>query len=360
MSKLNPITTPLRKFKGHEEGVKAVAVFPDKGRIVTGSVDKTVRLWDLKTSVVLKMEGHSIGVWRLAVSQDGQLIASGDKGGQVIVWHGETGESLIRPIKAHSRTIYSLDFSPDGTVLATGSSDRTMKLWNTKTWQQKGNSIECGSAVRCVRYSPSGTLLAIATFDNIEIYNSGTRKLKCVASFKGSTSINLSLAWTPDGTRLLTGGNESDPTIREWDTLTWKQVGDPWVGHSDYISAIAVDPTGTLVASTSPRYDNHVRLWRLSDRRTIAIFKHSSSPTCVTFSMDGKHILSGSDDKMISEWAVPNNFNSKACFCPRFRCHNKSSMFRADPSHHDSPYCMHRWKLVYRRRTTHTRYQRQC
>jgi WD40 repeat protein len=169
---------------------------------------------------MLKMDRHSIGVWRLAVSRDGQLIASGDKGGDVIIWHGEAGESLIQPIKAHPRMIYSLYFSPDGTVLTTGSSDKMMKLWDTKTWQQKENSIECGNAVRCERYSPPGTLLAIATFDNIEIYISGTKKLKCVASFKGHISTNLSLAWTPDGTRLLTGGNESDPTISEWDALT--------------------------------------------------------------------------------------------------------------------------------------------
>ncbi|OJA08248.1 hypothetical protein AZE42_02070 [Rhizopogon vesiculosus] len=48
-------------------------------------------------------------------------------------------------------------------------------------------------------------------------------------------------------------------------------VGDPWDGHTD-IYAIAVNPVGTLVASASD--DKHVRLWRLWDRRTIAIFKH--------------------------------------------------------------------------------------
>ncbi|KAG2362239.1 hypothetical protein BDR07DRAFT_1357912 [Suillus spraguei] len=312
MADFIPITTPLRGFKGHGEYVMAVVVFPDKRRMVTASDDKTLRLWDLKTGVMLKtMEQHRNEVWRLAVSQDGQLIASGDTGGEFIVWHGETGESLTQSIKAHTSYIYSLDFSPDGSVLATGSWDKTMKLWNTETWQQQEDSIECASAsaVRCVRYSPSGKLLAVATFDNIKIYNATTRER--IASFKGHTSINLSVAWTPDGSRLLTGGNESDPTIREWDALTWQQVGDPWTGHSDYISAIAVNPAGTLVASASPGHDNHVRLWRLSDRRTIAIFQDFSFPTCLTFSADGKHVLSGGQDKMISEWAVPQCIHPK-------------------------------------------------
>jgi WD40 repeat protein len=66
--------------------------------MITGSDDKTLRIWDLETGVVLKkMEGHSSAVQALAVSRDGQIIASGDNGGEIIAWHGETGESLTKP-----------------------------------------------------------------------------------------------------------------------------------------------------------------------------------------------------------------------------------------------------------------------
>jgi WD40 repeat protein len=267
--------------------------------MVAGSHDKTLRLWDLETGVVLKMmEGHSSQVEALAVSRDGQIIASGDDGGELIAWHGENGESLTKPIKAHSSQIYSVDFSPDGMVLATGAWDGMTKFWCTKTWQMQGVPINCGY-VYCIRYSPSGQLLAIATDQNILIYNPGTREH--VASFKAHTKQNSSLAWTPDGTRLLSGGDHNDPTIREWDPLTWQQVGHPWEGHISYIYAIAINPAGTLVASASQ--DGHVRLWRLSDRQNIGVFKHSSPSLSVTFSVDGRHILSGGYDK-ISEWEV--------------------------------------------------------
>jgi WD40 repeat protein len=268
--------------------------------MVTGSLDKTLRIWDLETGVVLKkMEEHSSEVRALAVSRDGQMIASGDFGGGVIAWHGENGESLTQPIKAHSERINSVDFSPDGAVLATGAWDGMTKFWCTKTSQMQGDPIEC-DPVNCIRYSPSGELLAIATNQNIQIYNAGTRER--VASF--NTKQNLSLAWTPDGTRLISGGDVEDPTIREWDPLTWQQVGQPWKGHTSYIWAIAIDPAGTLVASAS--YDKHVRLWRLSDRQNIGVFEHSSPLWSVTFSVDGRHILSGDRDKKISEWEVPH------------------------------------------------------
>jgi WD40 repeat protein len=353
MSELIPITTPLQEFKGHGKSVSAVAVFPDKQRMVTGSKDKTLRLWDLKTGVVLKkMEGHSSRVWALAVSRDGQLIASGDENGKVIIWHGETGESLTQLTKAHSFGVYSLDFSPDGTVLATGSHDKTTKLWNTETWKPQDDPIKCRSCVYCVRFSPSG-LLAIATNTNIQIYNPGTRE----CTFKTHTC-NYSFAWTPDGTRLLTSGYESDPntirepntirkpntiresnTIREWDTTNWQEIGSPWTSHSDTIRSIAVNPAGTLVASAS--HDNHIRLWQLSDRRTVAIFKHSYATLCVTFSVDSKHILSGSDNKIILEWAIPNDIISKVRFRLSVVTHHNSNMFRADLRPHYSPHCIH-------------------
>jgi WD40 repeat protein len=141
--------------------------------------------------------------------------------------------------------------------------------------------------------------MAIATnTGHIEIWN--PMDLNCIAKFRAA--INFSLVWTLDGTRLLSRGYGYDPTIREWDTSTWKQVGDPWSGHAEAIYAIAINSTGTLVASAS--YDKHVRLWRRSDQRTITIFKHSHSVYCVTFSVDDKHIFSGGYENKISEWAV--------------------------------------------------------
>ncbi|KAG1893754.1 uncharacterized protein F5891DRAFT_1258305 [Suillus fuscotomentosus] len=163
----------------------------------------------------------------------------------------------------------------------------------------QGDPIECG-IVNCVRYSPSGELLAIATGSDIQIYNPGTREH--VASLTGQ---NLSLAWMPNGTRLLSAGGDY---IFEWDTSTWQQVGHRWKGHTDTINAIAIHPAGTLVASVSE--DKHVCLWRLSDQRTIAVFQHSSPMTCVTFSVDGKYILSGGQDRQISEWAIPKDILS--------------------------------------------------
>src|SRR6267154_488420 len=103
-----PIITPVREYEDHEGHLRGLAVFPYGRRMVTGSWDKTLRLWDLKDGTVLKkMKGHRHAVSSVAISPNGQLVASGDGGGELISWHGDTGESLTQAIGAHSTNINS-------------------------------------------------------------------------------------------------------------------------------------------------------------------------------------------------------------------------------------------------------------
>jgi WD40 repeat protein len=298
-------STPVREFDNLGD-VPAVAVLPEGRRMATASADGILRLWDLKNGVLLKeLEGLGREMGSMALSRDGQLIASCDNGGNVSAWDVDTGRRVIRGFRPHESSSCLLDFSPDGATLATASGQMT-KLWSTETWQMQGKPIDCGFSVNCVRYSPSGQLLAIATIpelqswdpkDTIQIWNPATRQR--IAKFgEGATSV--SLLWTPDGTCLLSIGN---PTIRQWDSSTWKQVGHIWKGNVG--SCIAVNCNGTLVAY--PTTCNQVRIRRLSDEQTIAIFQHSDLPYCTTFSVDGKHILAGGEDKKISQWAVPKH-----------------------------------------------------
>jgi WD40 repeat protein len=314
MATLIPNTTPIRTFEDHGDRVVAVAVFRDE-RMVTGSYDGKLCLWDLKTGVMLKkMEGHRSRVRALAVSPDEKWIASGDESGELIAWHGRTGEPLDQVInKAHNGWIFSLHFFPDSQWLASGSSDTTVKLWSASTWQVQCR-LNCGGNVRCIQHSLSSNgynRLAIATDRNIQIYHNYDSSYGRYLAFPTQLTrtigggFNYSLAWTPDGKRLLSGGNGTDPTIQEWDTSTWQQVSDPWKGHFKNILALSLNSDGTLLASAS--LDNHVRLWRLSDRRNIAIFKHPGEVNCVTFSADDRRILSGGMDKKILEWPTSGN-----------------------------------------------------
>ncbi|KAG2746500.1 WD40 repeat-like protein [Suillus brevipes Sb2] len=216
-------------------------------------------------------------------------------------------------LKGHGQYIGSISYFPDGQRMVSGSDDATARQWDLK----EGKEIE---EVRDVYHED--TICAVAVFPDRRQMVTGSRDKTLriwdletgvvLKKMEGHSSENLSLAWTPDGTRLLSGGDEDDPTIREWDSLTWQQVGHPWEGHTSHIWAIAINPAGTLVASASN--DNHVRLWRLSDRQNIGVFQHSSGVYTVTFSVDGRHILSGGGGNKTSEWEVPTGAHAKVGF----------------------------------------------
>jgi WD40 repeat protein len=319
---VEPTTRHRRLFDNYGVAVNAVAVFPDGRRMATKSQDGMIRLWDWKNGVVLNEMKWKASINEpgcLAISRDGRMIASGEDGGFVMAWDGDTGKPLLQAFKGHNAKVASLDFSPDCATLVTAStvsSSDGVKLCNTQTWQPaQGKPITTKLAVS-VRYSPSGEFLAIATYrPSVEIWNPSTGELIATHLIPPSPSPNYwfsPLQWTPDGTCVLTSGvGQELSTIAVWDSPSWTLPGGPWRGHTGSISAIAVNPSGTLVASAAdgcyptPSSDSTVRLWRLSDGENIAIFQHSDIPTCVTFSLDGKYILSGGKDKKIAEWAVP-------------------------------------------------------
>src|SRR5262249_41635743 len=101
-------------LKGHQGPVLSVAVMPDSGRIVSGSADNTVRIWDAKTFVELaQLKGHEGSVLSVAVTPDGSRIISGSADKTVRVWDAKTFVELAQ-LKGHERSVLSVAVTPDG------------------------------------------------------------------------------------------------------------------------------------------------------------------------------------------------------------------------------------------------------
>jgi len=128
-SRLDPRPEPplwLRSLEGHTDGVQAVAVSPDGRFIVSGSEDRTVKVWELESGRLLRsLEGHTDGVQAVAVSPDGRFIVSGSEDRTIRAWEPESRESRV--LFWNDAAIFSLALSRDGRLLACG--DAAGRVW---------------------------------------------------------------------------------------------------------------------------------------------------------------------------------------------------------------------------------------
>ncbi|RKK76434.1 Vegetative incompatibility protein HET-E-1 [Fusarium oxysporum] len=121
----------VQTLKGHSSSVNSVAFSADGQRLASGSIDKTVKIWDAATGAYIQtLEGHNASVNSVAFSADSQRLASGSIDKTIKVWDAATGECL-QTLKGHSDWVNSVAFSADGQRLASGSDDKAIKVWDT-------------------------------------------------------------------------------------------------------------------------------------------------------------------------------------------------------------------------------------
>uniref|UniRef100_A0A0D2XSJ5 NACHT domain-containing protein n=1 Tax=Fusarium oxysporum (strain Fo5176) TaxID=660025 RepID=A0A0D2XSJ5_FUSOF len=121
----------LQTLEGHCDSVNSVAFSADGQRLASGSIDKTVKIWDAATGAYIQtLEGHAASVNSVVFSADGQRLASGSDDKTIKVWDAATG-ACLQTLEGHRNSVRSMAFSADVQRLASGSDDKTIKVWDT-------------------------------------------------------------------------------------------------------------------------------------------------------------------------------------------------------------------------------------
>jgi WD40 repeat protein len=170
---------PRQVFRGHTDWVNSVALSRDGSRAVSGG-DTTVRLWDVATGKQLHcLSGHKDTVKSVAISPDGDRVVSSGLDGTVRLWDAETGKELRR-LEGHASWVMCVAFSPDGKRIATASEGvvrgrkdeslfekYTIRVWDVETGSELLHSQGGDGGVRCVAFSPDGTRLLSGGDDRV-------------------------------------------------------------------------------------------------------------------------------------------------------------------------------------------------
>ncbi|MBL8424565.1 MAG: pentapeptide repeat-containing protein [Candidatus Accumulibacter phosphatis] len=283
--------------QGHSSWVSSVAFSPDGRRLLSGSYDETLRLWDAETGQEIRsFTGHQGPVASVAFSPDGRRLLSGSKDQTLRLWDAESGQ-VIRSFAGHQSWVTSIAFSPDDRRLLSGSDDHTLRLWDAESGQVIRSFAGHRSAVASVAFSLDGRRLLSGSYDEtLRLWDAESgQEIRSFAGHQGPVS---SVTFSPDGRRLLSGSD--DQTLRLWDAESGQEIRS-FAGHQSWVTSVAFSPDGRRLLSGS--FDHTLRLWDVESGQEIRSFAgHQGSVTSVAFSPDGRRLLSGSEDQTLRLW----------------------------------------------------------
>ncbi|GLC38825.1 hypothetical protein PLESTB_000711400 [Pleodorina starrii] len=255
-----------RVLRRHHKPVLAIATTPDSKYLVTGSADKTVRVWDVCTGYIMAtLRGHTGEVSTVAVTPNGRRIVSSGADKVIFVWDFVTGECK-RALKGHKGAVSSMAVAPDGHFLVTGSHDKTVRVWDL----MNGNELATLSAhsgafgVLSCAVSSDGTTIMSGGYDNlVKLWDAGSGL--ALATIQGHRHMVSSVAFSKDCTHLATAGRDDE--VRIWN---WQQ---PQVAAEATKSSVAVsEGAGTAgggggVAAASKQVSERLRASEIEDAR---------------------------------------------------------------------------------------------
>lgn len=270
------------------------------------------------------LQGHTDRVMSVVFSSDGQVLASGSHDKTIKIWDLAKKEARTLQGREEPSRVNAVAFSPDGKILVSGSDDQTVKLWNVVTGEQIFTFTGHKDKVYAVAFSPDGKTIASGSKDRtIKLWSTDTYKE--IHSIQGHSDEILCVGFSPDSKILASGGAGNDKTIKVWyltedKFLTLKGNPDSFGG----MNSVAFSPNGKQIASGSS--DKTIRIWQLPNGQQLQTLAGHTDDVCsVTFSPDGKILASGSRDKTVKLWQVDTGqeirtftANDDAVYCVAF------------------------------------------
>ncbi len=287
----------LAPLRGHENGVHLISFSPDGRSLVTGSFDRTIRLWDVAARSQKKILASGVMPISSAVSRDGRWIAGGFLDSSLRVWTADGAEH--RALKGHELQVTGLAFTADGGLLASVSTDGTARLWDFERGIQKASTGGFPKGAMCLAMSRDGRTIAVGSAER-QVWLLDPKSWDEHKILDGvHEGVTRCAAFSPDGQQLATGSNEGVLVLTDLASGR-RQVLN---AHTQKINAIAYSPDGQWVVSVS--FDGTLRVWSARGGAALGVMRFFGAPVPgVAFSPDGRMMAAGMGDGMIRLWAT--------------------------------------------------------
>jgi len=342
-------------LKGHSGWVTCVCESPN-GLIASGSVDNTIRIWDVaKDECITCFEGHYKSITVVKFDSKGGLLLSGSCDSSIKLWDMYTRE-CIETFDNSNCNIISVDFSSDGAFILSSSSDFSVQIWDIKEAmciqrfiihsstiisvrnpssfpqrhnyasetnfgriQSRQHKEELCKSIILVYYSKTPPAIFSSELDSIlldKVSYSGVRPLiisqlndhslklwdllseVCLLSLEGHGESVTSVCMSVDESWLVTGSE--DKMVKLWDMKS-HACSMTFEGHKDDVKSVSLNGDASRICSGSN--DSTIRVWDARTGSCIHILTgHTDWIKAVHFSFDGSRIITGADDKTVRVW----------------------------------------------------------
>ena len=299
---------PRLKWDRHVGSIEAVAFLPDSRRIVTGSSDETLRVWDAAAGKTLcVIPGAMLGAFAVAVSPDGKRVAAGCKDGQVREFDLTTGK-LLAEYAGHLGYVRAVSYDRSGRLYSCAD-DGSLRVWE----QGKPEAVAVlqghRGGVLGLDVSPDGTqLVSVGRDGSVRLWDTaGRRQTQLLMGHAGWVT---AVRFTPDGKGVLSGGR--DGHLLKWDSATGRKLLD--ITRGSQINGLRCSPDGAQVFAAGG--DGRVIGYNLQTGAAGEAISHSSTVSGFAISPDGRWLLTGAQDTTALLWQAPPAPEAAAAAAP--------------------------------------------
>jgi WD40 repeat protein len=286
-------------FSGHAGSIQSIRFHADNQQLFTTGVDGTIRHWQLPTAIV-NLAGHTESIQVLARSHSGQWYVTGSADKSCRVWQ-PNGQPL-RVLSNHQKPVTALAVRNDDSQIASGDAEGVIWLWNGSNGAPEGTFVGPASPVTAIAYDRNGSSLLSGDDQGWVRRWQLPAKTPIVAS--GHSQAVRALVTSPDGRTIITGS--LDQTVRVWNAENGQAIRtlEAPGGLGGAISSVAISPDGTRAAAASDA--GQFAIWNLADgalqqRRTGT----GGAMLDIAFLPNGLQVITLEADNAMRLWQVP-------------------------------------------------------
>jgi WD40 repeat protein len=273
--------------------ISVLAWNPDN-RVVAAAGETTVSVWDGSPDPVSKTFAENVA--SVSWSRDGRQLAIAS-GTRVAVWNPASPEP-VRELDVGS-PVLNVAWSPD-TRLAAASRTGTIRVWDTKNGDVVLWTMPQGGAVVTMAWSPDGRRLATGGWEaTARVWDAANGKE--LVKLRHTDAVS-SVSWNGDGSRLLTASWSGD--AQAWDSMTGVAIA-PVMRHTRAVVAAAWDRAGERIATAT--VDGTVQIWGALTGRQLSSFRRHRHPVqALDWNRDDTLLATGSCDGTVTVWNAPH------------------------------------------------------